>query len=154
MPIKVTKVTGGDKYKGLLAEIAKQKVGVKAGILADATTTEGKGIAEYAIYNEFGTAAIPARPFMRQTVEKSKGKWIKTVEQLMGRNPGNARDAMFVVGEVMRGDIVYEIQNGSFAANAASTVAAKERKGKVEPDHPLIDTGQMMKAVSYEVVDK
>ncbi len=51
-------VTGGNMYKQVLKKLADMKLGVKAGIFANATTTDGKSIAEYAIYNEFGTATV------------------------------------------------------------------------------------------------
>ena len=89
---------GGDKYKGLLARIAAQNVGVKAGILAGATKADGTKVAYYAAVNEFGgtsvieghTVRIPPRPFMRDTVRGSSNalwcvcrlkseKWIKRI---------------------------------------------------------------------------
>ena len=84
MPSGVVKVKGGDKYKALLAKIAAQKVGVKVGILANATTTDGEHIATYAAANEFGAkkvfedrvVTIPPRPFMRQSVAKHQEEWL------------------------------------------------------------------------------
>lgn len=150
-------IKGGEKYKAFLAKMAQIAGGVKAGILDGATTTDGKSIAEYAVYNELGTSRIPARPFMR-TVAKEKPKtWIgMMVRHIRGRatDPAIWKDALGVAGEQMKADIKDSIQNGNWTPNAPATVAAKKRKGKVEPDHPLIDTGQMLAAVSYEVVDK
>ena len=151
------KVTGGDKYKKFLAKLGEIAGGVKAGILQGATTTDGKNIAEYAIYNEFGTSRIPARPFLR-TVAKEKPKtWIgQMVRRIKGKaaDPAAWKGALVVCGEQMQADIKDSIQNGSWTPNAPATVKAKARKGKIEPDHPLIDTGQMLAAVSYEVVEK
>ena len=160
MPSSVVKVKGGEKYKALLAKIAAQKVGVKVGILADATTTDGEHIATYAAANEFGAkkvfedrvVTIPARPFMRQSVAKHQEEWLGTVAKAMRKQPDNAAGAMHIVGAVMRADIVQGIESGEFKPNAAATIKAKEKKGKTDPDHPLIDTGQMMEAVDYEVV--
>lgn len=152
MPTGVIKVTGGQRWKAVLARVAAQKVGVKAGIFGGATTIDGQSIVEYAIYNEFGTSRIPARPFMRQTVEKNKAQWLATLEEALRRNPADAEGAMYILGETMRADIANEIEHGSFRPNSPKTVTAKARKGKVDPDHPLIDTGQMLQAVAYEVV--
>lgn len=151
------KVTGGDKYKAFLAKMAQIAGGVKAGIFGGATTTDGKSIAEYAVYNEFGTSRIPARPFMRTVAKERPKQWIgEMVRHVRGRetNPAVWKEALGLAGESMKSDIKDSIQNGSWTPNAPATVAAKARKGKVEPDHPLIDTGQMLGAVSYEVVDK
>ena len=150
-------VTGGDKYKKLLSELAKMKLGVKAGIFSNATTTDGKSIAEYAIYNEFGTANIPPRPFMRTTAKDKGQKWGKVIAAaVQGKTKERAawKRAVVLCGESMKADIQNTIQNGSFAPNAPATVEAKTRKGKIEPDHPLIDTGQMLAAVNYEVIEE
>ena len=150
-------IKGGDKYKAFLAKMAEIAGGVKAGILNNATTTDGKSIAEYAVYNEFGTSRIPARPFMRTVAKEKPKQWIgEMVRHIRGRatDPVIWKQALGVAGESMKSDIKDSIQNGNWTPNAPATVAAKKRKGKVEPDHPLIDTGQMLAAVSYEVIDK
>ena len=146
-------VTGGDKYKAVLEKIARLKLTAQAGIPAGATTTDGKSIPEYAAYNEFGTSRIPARPFMRTTANEHQNEWCET---LAGALKGeilkdNAKGAMGLVGEQMKAHIQQTIQKGSFAPNAPRTVANKRAKGKVEPDHPLIDTGQMLASIISEV---
>ena len=150
-------IKGGDKYKKFLAKMAEIAGGVKAGILNNATTTDGKSIAEYAVYNEFGTSRIPARPFMRTVAKSEPKKWVGTmVGHIRGRatDPAIWKQALGKSGEQMVKDIQNSIQNGSWTPNAPATVKAKARKGKSEPDHPLMDTGEMFAAVSFEVVDK
>ena len=148
---------GGKKYKRFLEKVGEIAGGVKAGILGGATSADGKNIAEYAAYNEFGTKNIPARPFMRTVAKERPKVW---VGQMVRKIRGNAtkpeawKGALVLAGESMKSDIQYSIQAGKWTPNAPATVAAKARKGKTEPDHPLIDTGQMLAAVSYEVVDK
>jgi HK97 gp10 family phage protein len=146
-------VTGGDKYKAVLEKIARLKLTAQAGIPAGATTTGGKSIPMYAAYNEFGTSRIPARPFMRTTASEHQNEWCET---LAGALKGeilkdNAKGAMGLVGEQMKAHIQQTIQKGSFAPNSPKTVAIKRNKGKVEPDHPLIDTGQMLASIISEV---
>ena len=150
-------IKGGDKYKRFLDKMSQIAGGVKAGILNNATTTDGKSIPEYAVYNEFGTSRIPARPFMRTVAKEKPKQWIgEMVLHVRGRatEPAIWKQALGVAGESMKSDIKDSIQNGNWTPNAPATVRAKARKGKVEPDHPLIDTGQMLAAVSYEVVEK
>jgi hypothetical protein len=147
-------VTGGDKYKAVLEKIAKLKITARAGIPAGATATDGKSIPEYALYNELGTTRIPARPFMRTTADTHSDEWCQTVEGALNykeidQNQGKL--VMGLVGEQMKAHIQETIQKGSFAPNAPKTVEAKRRKGKVEPDHPLIDTGQMLASIISEV---
>jgi HK97 gp10 family phage protein len=146
-------VTGGDKYKAVLEKIARLKLTAQAGIPSGATTTDGKSIPMYAAYNEFGTSRIPARPFMRTTANEHQNEWCET---LAGALKGeilkdNAKGAMGLVGEQMKAHIQQSIQKGSFAPNSPKTVAIKRNKGKVEPDHPLIDTGQMLASIISEV---
>ena len=146
-------VTGGDKYKAVLEKIAQLKLTAQAGIPAGATTTDGKSIPMYAAYNEFGTSRIPARPFMRTTANEHQNEWCETLAGALKGNVtrGNAKKAMGLVGEQMKAHIQQTIQKGSFAPNAPRTVANKRAKGKVEPDHPLIDTGQMIASIISEV---
>lgn len=147
-------VTGGDKYRAVIEKIASLKVAVKAGIPAGAKSTDGKSIPEYAVYNELGTSRIPARPFMRQTASTHQNEWCETLNGALNYNEitkDGAVRAMGLVGEQMKAHIQQTIQKGSFAPNAPKTVEAKRRKGKTEPDHPLIDTGQMLASIISEV---
>ncbi len=150
-------VTGGDKYQAVLEKIAKLKISARAGIPAGATTTDGKSIPEYAVYNELGTSRIPSRPFMRQTVTNHQDEWCQTVAQSLNYKEidhDQGKRAMGLVGEQMKAHIQETIQKGSFMPNSPKTVAAKRAKGKVEPDHPLIDTGQMLASIISEVKDE
>ena len=141
-----------NRLKSIIARLGTKAV-LKVGILEGATTTDGQNIAQYAFWNEFGTKFSPARPFMRQSVEKNKGRWLSVLKRALTGGK-NSKDSLYAVGEVARADVIDEIQNGTFTPNAPRTIALKKAKGKTEPDHPLIDTGQMMKAVSYEVTDE
>ena len=149
------KVIGGKKYEAVLQKLADLKMGVKGGVLKNATTTDGKHIADYAAFNEYGTARIPSRPFLRTTA-KEKGEYWAQVLAGRGKNKTTDRGAwqngLGLVGEAMQANIKETIQKGSFAPNAASTVAIKTAKGKTEPNHPLVDTGQLFLGISYEVV--
>lgn len=153
-------IKGGDKYKKFLAKLAEIAGGVKAGILEGATNKEtGELIAPYAIYNEFGVPSknIPARPFMRTVADEKPKEWIgKMVKHIKGRakDPEVWKESLWIAGEQMKADIKDSIQHGTWTPNAEATVRAKTRKGKVEPDHPLIDTGEMLAAVSYEVTER
>lgn len=154
MNVRVS-ITGGERMKKALQKIVDTKLAVKAGVPAGATTTDGKSIPEYAMYNEVGTAHIPARPFMRDTVNNKQDGWKSFLERNVDYD-NIQRDkcvsVMGVLGEVMVADIKQTIQKGNFAPDATATVKAKERRGKREPDHPLIDTGQMLESIISEVV--
>lgn len=151
------RITGGKRYKKALEKVAKMGLTVKAGVPKGATTTDGQSIPAYAVYNEMGTSRIPARPFMRQTVEKHEREWGQTVEGALNYSAikkDGGKSAAGLVGEQMKAHIQETIQHGQFKPDAFSTVENKRRKGKVEPNHPLIDTGQMIASIISEVKSK
>jgi hypothetical protein len=91
---------------------------------------------------------------MRQTVTNHQDEWCQTVAGTLNYKEidhNQGKRAMGLAGEQMKAHIQQTIQKGSFAPNAPKTVEAKRRKGKVEPDHPLIDTGQMLASIISEV---
>ncbi len=148
-------VKGGGKYEAVLKRLADIKMGVKAGVLAGATTTDGKPVAQYAAFNEYGTKNIPPRPFLRQTSKDKMTSWQQILAHAVTGKAENMQAwtrALTLTGEAMKANIKESIQGGAFTPNAPGTIKAKQRKGKREPDHPLIDTGQMLAAISYEVI--
>jgi hypothetical protein len=149
-------VSGGTKYKGILEKIAEYRKGVKAGVPSGATNAStGASIVEYGIYNELGApnAGIPSRPFMRKTQAEKQSSWGNIISgNLKFKDIQNNGDGPLVIcGEVMKADIKENIQRGSWEPDAEATVRAKERKGKGEATHPLIDTGDLLKSIIYEV---
>lgn len=149
-------ISGGTKYKAVLDKIAQYRKGVKAGVPSGATNAStGASIVEYGIYNELGApnAHIPPRPFMRDTQSQKQGKWVCVVAgKLKNREiQANSDVSLGIAGEAMKGDIKESIQRGSWTPDAEATVEAKRRKGKSDPDHPLIDTGDLLKSIICEV---
>lgn len=144
-----------DKGLGEHARLAKaiNGRGVKIGIQADAgmDPDTGADLLDIAIYNEFGTEHIPARPFVRDFAEKNGG----VLGQAMDRMAGAVQDGRMGVSAALD-------QLGTFAEkhqkahvqqskqwakpNAPATVA---KKGS---DVPLIDQGVMVGAIRYEKV--
>ena len=113
---------GGDKFKGVLAKISAQAVGVRAGILEGATKPDGTPIPPYAAVNEFGgksvhngkVVTIPARPFMRDSVRLHSGEWGRALSTKMAGHPDGAKAAMYIVGQRMQADIKATIAAGNF----------------------------------------
>lgn len=161
-------IKGGDKWR---AEIIKRvggldgyeaHVGIPAGSI---NPTTGKNIAEYAYYNEFGTSNMPARSFMRSTLAENEEKWARQVAAQIkaGRT---AKEALFLVGEEAKSDVVDKIRSNVPPPLSPATVAAKFKRGKGQetsatrsgvavkgdPSHTLIDTGDMLESIACEVV--
>ncbi len=142
---EVIKGLDGRKVEAGWFESARYKAG--KGVSANQV---GMSIAQIARINEFGTATIPARPFMRlaainfnrdrNDIQAKIGKkvidGVITPEQALGQ-----------IGLAMEAKIVDSIKNGNWPPNAESTAKAKGFKKNT----PLIDTGQMFQNVTSKV---
>lgn len=150
----------GFDYRAAIAYLRKRDRAVKDGKPVpkpphyselETNLPETEQVAEYAFRVEFGNKHIPPRPFMRNSVSKNKVKWFKLLKEAL-QNGMTPEDAFYMLGEVMKADIVYEIEHGQFAPNSPLTVELKRLKGRTQPDKPLVDTGVMEKAIDYEVM--
>ena len=137
-------------FKAIVKELTKlDGKEVVAGVLRTAGKSADKktDLVDIAIWNEYGTRRIPSRPFLR--IAADKNDWTKLAQQVGGRViDGNmaAEQGLDLIGNKMVGDIQQVIGNRSLLApNAPATVL---RKGS---DAPLIDTGQLRQAISFEV---
>jgi len=128
-------------FKSLLGQLGDQRLTV--GIV------EGE-IATYAAANEFGTDTIPSRPFMRTTIDTNAKKYAG----LLGRGAragitGGIQATMAhltALGLVVRSDMIRTIVGWTTPPNAPSTMAQKRGV-----DNPLVDTGDMQRAITFEV---
>ena len=137
-------------FKAIVKELTKlDGKEVVAGVLRTAGKSADKktNLVDIAIWNEYGTRRIPSRPFLRIAAEKND--WAKLAQQVGGRvidGTMAAEQGLDLIGNKMVGDIQQVIGNRSLLApNAPATV---RRKGS---DAPLIDTGQLRQAISFEV---
>ena len=99
---------------------------------------------------------MPKRPFLRQTVTMRQSGWLWQLSKILKGELARAefKDAMQKIGEVMKADVVREIEGGNFIPLKPATVKAKRKRGKTaNPSKVLVDTGQMLKAIDYEVVE-
>lgn len=138
----------GAAIDAYIEELCKHEVHIgynaKSGFYSDGPTVH-----EVAAWNEFGTEHTPARPFMRQTYDNYAEEIVKRGQaefkkELASGSP-NAQRTLNVMGVCVKGYIQKEIVEGEFEPNASSTIA---KKGS---DKPLIDTGQMRQAITYEI---
>lgn len=140
--------------KGLKKELGKGKNGARAGYIKGQTRKPGDGetsapatMDEVALYNEFGTATIPPRPFLRNAQAKATKAVAAVVRQ--GLDDNLSMDAITANAAMKLQElIVDEIDSNTPPPNAESTVA---KKGST---HTLIDTGQLRASVhAAQVVD-
>ncbi len=88
---------------------------------------------------------IPPRPFMQTTVDNKKSEWAKVAIETTRNNGGDVENALKIVGRRAHDDIQATIEEGDFIPNSARTVEIKDKES------PLIDTGEMLKSVAWEV---
>lgn len=148
---------GGDRLIRRLQEMAQAQGKVRAGILENATNHEtGEPIAPYAAFNEYGTADIPARPFMRSTIQREGKTWSKGLVRML-TNGRDVQGALKLTGMRMAEDIQATINSNMAPPNSPATIRAKTKKvdggdlGETMTPGTLIDTGSMIRAVDYEV---
>ena len=151
MGVKVTDrmTADGKKLQEMLKVLAEKevRVGFQAG---KATEEDGTDICDIAVWNELGTVHIPARPFLRQSVDDNVSK-INSFLQSKKKDLVRGVSAEQVLKEIgiFQKDLIQEkITEGNFAPNAESTV---KKKGSSKP---LIDTGRMRQSVNYEIKSK
>lgn len=134
--------------------LAKKEVAVgfpRGGEAASLTYDEGASVLDVAVWNQFGTKHIQARPFMDYGTEAMiadvKGEMEAVAEQA-NRREISADQALRSIGVFGEKSIQEAITDGMYAPNAPQTV---KRKGSSKP---LIDTGKMRQSVASVVRDR
>lgn len=110
---------------------------------------DGVEIWLYATINEYGSINTPSRPFFRTAINTNRKYIIQQLKDNLSKvatGKMSGENALKSIGLEVQGLIQDSIKNGGWKANADSTIKAKKGKGQ-----PLIDTGSMLKAVSFEI---
>lgn len=133
-----------DLKRSLIARV------VNVGFPEGPTETDGTPIALIAATHEFGspTRGIPERSFLRSALNENLAKYVRLnkvnlVRVLRGQL--TAEQALGQLGEMAKGHVQHRIRDGKFAPLKSATIA---HKGSSKP---LIDSGNMMQAVTYVV---
>lgn len=127
------------------------RLGVKDG----ATRSDGKAMGDILRWNHYGTETIPPRPVLRNAAEKiipQNKKRIEAYLMNLVRNPREAKRLETVLLQSLGAQCVREARDEIDTSerlqhNAPRTVA---KKGF---DKPLEETGELKKALAYEVVN-
>lgn len=140
---------GGKKFSKLLQEISGQLAGgektVRVGFLENATYPKGMQVAMVAVFNEFGTATAPPRPFFRNMIRAKQGEWPAAIAGLLKANGYDVEKTLNITGAAIAGQLKQSIIDTNSPPLAASTI---KRKGFAKP---LIFTSHMINSVDYEV---
>jgi len=161
--MKLTAIThrvdhGMAAFKKRLELIRLRKSFVKAGVLGKKNSrTAARGEltnAQLASIHEFGLGKVPARPFIRPPFVMHKGSYLDILRDsyhgaMHSNNPNQFRKALALVGMKMAADIRNYVTAGPHIPPplAPKTI---DRKGS---DRPLVDTGQLVRSVDFEVVE-
>ena len=113
---------------------------------------DGTPLAVIAAANEFGTARIPERSFLRSTVHSRQDEYAdalqKVVEDVVDGKPQAMERGLNRLGVQAVGDVQTTMRELDTPANAASTIARKKT------DNPLIDTGRLRQSIDYETRER
>ena len=108
-------------------------------------------IIAYATYNHFGTDRIPPRPFLTVTIDTQQDK----IKALQDKITGAVLDdkltvdkGLSLLGTAVTGMVKQTISGPYFKENVPNAPSTINHKGS---DQPLIDTGAMRNATTYEV---
>lgn len=145
--------------KRMLAGLVKGPKGVRVGVLEGATNEDGKSVAEYAAYNEFGTATIPPRPFLRTTISEKGQEWGALAKAFLqaGIKAGAAdagRRALEAAGRQAQVDIQDKIMSNMPPPNTPATAARKAKRKGGGYAGTLFDSGALHKSIEYEITEK
>lgn len=144
-------VRGGDRLEAALAAIG-HRLGrggtLTVGFYDSATYPRGGiNVPTVAAIQEFGApaAGIPPRPFFRNMVAKHQSEWPGQVAEQLKLTDNDTELTLRRVGEVIAGELRQSIVDTNEPPLAPATVA---RKGFAKP---LVDTGQLLNSIDYEV---
>lgn len=146
-------ITSGKKLEKLLKEIKAKAANteLQIGVLEGATSSDGESLAERAADNEYGGDG-PPRPFMRMTANKHGKEWTKQVGHLISNQNWDFVDALTVVGDIASKDMMDMVQHfPKNPPNSPDTIARKKEAGYNPFDQPLIETGDMVRSISFRV---
>lgn len=136
---------------------------VEIGILAIDKSLMGENgkatILDYAIWNEFGTSDIPARPFMRNAFDSNRGlisNLIQTAPNKVIKGEKSGKEALMEIGETIRGLIIQSIATAQAWAvpNDPKTLKIKTKNGQANNTKPLIDNRFLIKSIRYQIVNE
>lgn len=139
----------GQRFFRELAEL--KELEVRVGFQRGKSQEEdGTDMCDVAAFNELGTDHIPARPFIRQSVDDNESKinsFLK--EEVKDFTHGKSAEQILKGIGIFQKDLMQDkITSGSFAPNAESTI---KKKGSSKP---LVDTGRMRQSVNYVIQKK
>lgn len=142
---------GFDRAIKNLEKLGNKAPQVYAGVVGPEALDDHGGITnvEIATFHEFGTDTVPQRSFLRSTADEKQQEVATRLGNAAGKTIDGAEshNAFGLVGAWFIGQVQKKIRSRIPPPLADSTVQAKGS------DMPLIDTGQMIKILTWVVRD-
>lgn len=156
MGVEVRSKDNSDAVRKMLEQLAHKEV--RVGFFEHSKYPDGTPIAYVAAVQELGYGPIPPRPFMRPAEQQNKVKWVAGIAKGVSAALDGSMTidhALEQVGMVAAADVKKAIKAVTAPALSDATIRAraskKKSKGNVSAK-PLVDTGQMIQAVTSVVV--
>lgn len=89
---------------------------------------------------------IPARPFIRNCIDKNEESWKKLFNKNLGNEKLNLKQNLNLLGEQIKDDLRQSIDDTIDPPNANSTIKSKKSS------HPLINTGRLKQSIQQRVI--
>ena len=160
-----------DKHLGEFEKLTKSAIYV--GFPSSAKNKDGLTIAKYARYNNYGTYThdgglgsgerIPARPFFTlgfyfPKYQEKRSKLAKELVRQISKGLIKSDEAATLMGIEAVNNVRDSILNGPWRPNSPRTAARKMAKSRGKKSKfgvkPLVDTGDMISAVTYIIGDQ
>lgn len=134
---------------------------LRVGFFDSAQYPDGTPVAYVAAIQEYGypEGNIPARSFFRTTISGQKDGWrdgIAAGSRAMLEGKISAESMLSQIGGLAAGQIGQTISQISEPDLAESTIEARRRRRKSPgvSTKPLVDSGTLIKSVTFDVADK
>ena len=129
----------------------------RVGFFPNAVYEDGTNVAYVAAIQEFGApeVSIPARPFMRPTIEQHKADWSEQMAaglRASVKGNANADQVLFAVGALAASDVQQTIETSSYEGLSPVTILL--RKWRREGRHITGKTVGEAAAAIYDAMER
>lgn len=133
----------------------KQKMAIKVGILGDSSRGDGETNASIGAIHEYGSLSkgVPSRSFLRMPLETKASQLTSIIASSLfseAIKSGNTDRAMNLLGAEAKGIVVDAFGTRGYGKWKPLSQETIRKKGS---SAPLIDTRQLAKSITYEVVN-
>jgi hypothetical protein len=147
---------GWKKLRAIAKRIGEDdRTYVKVGVLGPRARAEHDGgisTVGLAIIHEFGTETIPERSFIRSTYDAHRAEYMAMLKKLVAavvstKPKMTEKEALGILGAKIASDMKAKITEGEGIPPPLSPETIR-RKGS---SRPLVDTGQLLNSITWEV---